>query len=64
MRAAPWLISLANAAIQGRLEERQVGLARDAVDNLQQLGPTFVKCATTACLMRMCCSCTLRLSSP
>ena len=43
--AAPWLISLANAAIQGRLEERQVGLARDAVDNLQQLGPTFVKCA-------------------
>eukprot|EP00798_Chlamydomonas_sp_ICE-L_P020473 gene20473-27261_t len=41
--SAPWLASLANAAIQGKLEERQVGLAKTAVENLEKLGPTFIK---------------------
>ncbi|KAK9828554.1 hypothetical protein WJX72_000728 [[Myrmecia] bisecta] len=41
--AAPWLIKLANAAIRGNLEAQQGQLAREAVDNLQRLGPTFVK---------------------
>jgi hypothetical protein len=34
---------MANAFIQGKLEERQGELARDAVDNLEKLGPTFIK---------------------
>lgn len=41
--SAPWLTKLANAFIQGKLEERQAELARDAVDNLEKLGPTFIK---------------------
>ncbi len=41
--AAPWLTKLANAVLTGRLVERQVDLARDAVDNLQRLGPTYIK---------------------
>eukprot|EP00798_Chlamydomonas_sp_ICE-L_P018062 gene18062-24485_t len=43
--AAPWLLSFANSAVQGRLGqvEVQVKLARTAVDNLDKLGPTFIK---------------------
>ena len=43
--AAPWLASLANAVLTGRLMEpqQQQTLARSAVDNLQKLGPTFIK---------------------
>ena len=41
----PWLTKLANAFISGQLEARQGQLARDAVDNLEQLGPTFLKLA-------------------
>jgi predicted unusual protein kinase regulating ubiquinone biosynthesis (AarF/ABC1/UbiB family) len=40
---APWLTKLANAFLSGRLEERQAELARDAVNNLEQLGPTYIK---------------------
>jgi hypothetical protein len=40
---APWLTKLANAVLTGRLEQRQVELAKDAVDNLERLGPTFIK---------------------
>eukprot|EP00887_Chlorella_sp_A99_P000183 scaffold13.g183.t1 len=53
----PWLTKLANAFLQGRIQARgagwswwggwdpgtQAGLARDAVDNLERLGPTFIK---------------------
>jgi aarF domain-containing kinase len=41
--STPWLTKLANAFISGRLEERQGALARDAVENLEKLGPTFIK---------------------
>lgn len=43
--SAPWLTSLANAFIQGRIgdEATQRALARDAVVNLEKLGPTFIK---------------------
>ncbi len=41
--AAPWLTKLAYAVIQGKLEERQDQLAREAVDNMEKLGPTFIK---------------------
>ena len=41
--AAPWLTKLAYAIIQGRLEQRQDQLAREAVNNLERLGPTFIK---------------------
>ncbi|MEW5317369.1 MAG: hypothetical protein WDW38_008671 [Sanguina aurantia] len=41
--SAPWLTSLANAVIQGKVIERQGALARDAVTNLEKLGPTFIK---------------------
>eukprot|EP00878_Enallax_costatus_P022842 GHUV01024272.1.p1 GENE.GHUV01024272.1~~GHUV01024272.1.p1 ORF type:complete len:684 (+),score=139.67 GHUV01024272.1:232-2283(+) len=41
--AAPWLTKLANAVLTGRLQDRQAELARDAVDNLERLGPTFIK---------------------
>lgn len=41
----PWLTKLANAFLSGQLEARQAALARDAVDNLEQLGPTFLKLA-------------------
>jgi predicted unusual protein kinase regulating ubiquinone biosynthesis (AarF/ABC1/UbiB family) len=43
--SAPWLTKLANAFLQGRIGEvaTQAGLARDAVDNLERLGPTFIK---------------------
>jgi predicted unusual protein kinase regulating ubiquinone biosynthesis (AarF/ABC1/UbiB family) len=34
---------MANAFLTGRLAERQAELARDAVDNLERLGPTFIK---------------------
>jgi hypothetical protein len=43
--SVPWLTKLANAFISGQLEARQALLARDAVDNLEQLGPTFLKLA-------------------
>ncbi|GAX80969.1 hypothetical protein CEUSTIGMA_g8404.t1 [Chlamydomonas eustigma] len=41
--SAPWLTKLANAVIQGKVREREVELARDAVNNLEKLGPTFIK---------------------
>ena len=43
--AVPWLTKLANGVIQGRLGDptTQTALARDAVDNLERLGPTYVK---------------------
>jgi hypothetical protein len=43
--AAPWLASLAQAAVQGKLGDQstQARLARDAVGNLERLGPTFLK---------------------
>ncbi|EFN51008.1 hypothetical protein CHLNCDRAFT_141540 [Chlorella variabilis] len=43
--SVPWLTKLANGFIQGRLQDSttQSALARDAVDNLERLGPTFIK---------------------
>ncbi|GFR44520.1 hypothetical protein Agub_g5787, partial [Astrephomene gubernaculifera] len=41
--SAPWLTKLANAVLSGRLTAQRAALAREAVDNLQRLGPTFVK---------------------
>ncbi|KAL3161508.1 hypothetical protein ABBQ32_010382 [Trebouxia sp. C0010 RCD-2024] len=41
--SAPWLTKLAYAVIQGKLEQNQDQLAREAVDNLEKLGPTFIK---------------------
>ncbi|KAL3161747.1 hypothetical protein ABBQ38_008842 [Trebouxia sp. C0009 RCD-2024] len=41
--SAPWLTRLAYAVIQGKLEQNQDQLAREAVDNLEKLGPTFIK---------------------
>lgn len=43
MYAAPWLTKLAYAVIQGKLEVRQDQLAREAVSNMEKLGPTFIK---------------------
>ncbi|GLC69551.1 hypothetical protein PLESTF_000846400 [Pleodorina starrii] len=41
--SAPWLTKLANAVLSGRLERDRAVLAREAVDNLERLGPTFIK---------------------
>lgn len=41
--SAPWLTKLANAFIQGKLVQQRAMLAREAVDNLEKLGPTFIK---------------------
>lgn len=43
--SVPWLTKLANGFLQGRLGDAaaQAALARDAVDNLERLGPTFIK---------------------
>ena len=41
--AAPWLTRLATAVVRGTLEKDRASLARDAVDNLEKLGPTYVK---------------------
>lgn len=43
--AVPWLTKLANAVIRGWLQDpgTQRSLARDAVDNLERLGPTYIK---------------------
>lgn len=41
--AVPWLTKLATAVLRGRLEQEQDALARDAVRNLERLGPTFLK---------------------
>ena len=41
--ALPWLTSLANSFIRGSLRKDEADLARRAVDNLEQLGPTFIK---------------------
>ena len=48
--AAPWLTRLANAALRGNLGDEAVQrtLASTAVDNLQRLGPTFVKVGQVA----------------
>ncbi len=37
------MTKLANAVLTGKLEARQRELAADAVDNLEKLGPTFIK---------------------
>jgi predicted unusual protein kinase regulating ubiquinone biosynthesis (AarF/ABC1/UbiB family) len=37
------LTKLANAVLTGKLEARQREIAADAVDNLEKLGPTFIK---------------------
>lgn len=34
---------MANAFLTGKIRERQVDLAREAVNNLERLGPTFIK---------------------
>ncbi len=39
----PWITKLATAVVRGRLEQQQEQLAREAVQNLERLGPTFVK---------------------
>ena len=41
--SAPWLTRLATAVVRGTLERDRAALARDAVDNLEKLGPTYVK---------------------
>lgn len=41
--AVPWLTKLANAVIQGKLDTNRVALAREAVDNFERLGPTYIK---------------------
>ncbi|KAK9835187.1 hypothetical protein WJX81_004575 [Elliptochloris bilobata] len=41
--SAPWLTRLATAFLRGSLERDQAALARDAVSNLERLGPTWVK---------------------
>ncbi|KAK9915022.1 hypothetical protein WJX75_003712 [Coccomyxa subellipsoidea] len=41
--SVPWISKLATAVIRGRLEQQQEQLAREAVQNLERLGPTFVK---------------------
>lgn len=41
--SAPWLTRLASAFLRGSIERDQVALARDAVANLSNLGPTWVK---------------------
>jgi predicted unusual protein kinase regulating ubiquinone biosynthesis (AarF/ABC1/UbiB family) len=41
--AVPWISKLAAAVLRGRLEQEQEQLARQAVQNLERLGPTFVK---------------------
>ncbi|GAB4820938.1 hypothetical protein N2152v2_007984 [Parachlorella kessleri] len=43
--SVPWLTKLANNLIQGKLGDTKVqqALARDAVNNLERLGPTFIK---------------------
>ena len=38
--AAPWLTRLATGFVRGTLERDRAGLARDAVNNLEKLGPT------------------------
>jgi hypothetical protein len=43
--SVPWLTRLANVFVTGQLEARQRELAADAVDNLEALGPTFLKLA-------------------
>ncbi|GIM02717.1 hypothetical protein Vretimale_7548 [Volvox reticuliferus] len=41
--SAPWLTKLANAVLSGRLDRDRAALAREAVNNLERLGPTFIK---------------------
>lgn len=41
--SAPWLTRLATTVVRGTLERDRAALARDAVDNLEKLGPTYVK---------------------
>lgn len=41
--AVPWLTSVANSFLRGNFEQDQRKLARSAVNNLTELGPTFVK---------------------
>jgi aarF domain-containing kinase len=40
--SAPWLTRLVTAVVRGTIEKDRGGLARDAVDNLEKLGPTYV----------------------
>ena len=41
--AVPWLTGLANSFLRGTLERDQRSIAKKAVDNLEKLGPTFIK---------------------
>ena len=41
--SAPWLTRLATTFLRGSLERDQAALAREAVSNLERLGPTWVK---------------------
>jgi hypothetical protein len=38
--SAPWLTRLVTSVVRGTMEKDRGGLARDAVDNLEKLGPT------------------------
>lgn len=57
--SAPWLTSMANAVISGRLAERQAPLAAAAVENLEKLGapPLFFRLSTHVCNAVCRCSC-------
>jgi predicted unusual protein kinase regulating ubiquinone biosynthesis (AarF/ABC1/UbiB family) len=41
--ATPWIARAFGAGVTGNLEREQESLARDAVDAMQTLGPTFIK---------------------
>ena len=38
--SAPWLTRLVTSVVRGTIEKDRGSLARDAVDNLEKLGPT------------------------
>jgi len=40
--SAPWLTRLVSSVVRGTMEQDRGSLARDAVDNLEKLGPTCV----------------------
>jgi len=41
--ATPWIARAFGSAVQGRLQQDEASLARDAADAIQGLGPTFIK---------------------
>lgn len=64
--SVPWLTKLANVFLSGQFEARQVELASDAVDNLEKLGPTFLKLAQILSIRcsRRCSLVALQLAAP